>query len=149
MHEQHQAGLGERCDRLEIVGERVFEILGQAFVDRAAEQRHVQRVAVGLGPRHRFKRDVAGRAGAILDIDLLAESLAELRSDHARDDIARPARGKPDHQADRLARVGRLRRYDTWDPGEEPDHGRGRGNSENAEGARRGPANLGSSLPHP
>ena len=73
MHEQHQAGLRERRHRLEMLLEPVFEILGQAFVHGAAEQRHVQGVAVGLGTRHRLDRQVASGAAAILDVDLLAE----------------------------------------------------------------------------
>ena len=123
MHEQHQAGLRERRHRLEMVLEPIFEILGQTFVHGAAEQRHVQRVAVGLGARHRLDRQVATRAAAVLDIDLLAEHLAQLGADHPADDVARAAGGEPDHQANGLGRVGCLRSRDIGRRARQRDHG--------------------------
>ena len=132
MHEQHQAGLRERRHRLEMFLEPVFEILGQAFVHGAAEQRHVQRVAVGLGTRHRLDRQVASGAAAILDVDLLAEQLAELGADHAADDVARPAGGKSDHEANGFGRIGRwLRSRDIGRRARQRDHSCRQGDARN------------------
>ena len=64
-----------------------------------------KRVAVGL----RMGRDLAGHiaAGArpIVDDEGLAEQLAKLLGDDARQDVARTARRKADHDGDRPLRI--------------------------------------------
>ena len=51
-----------------------------------------QRVAVGRRLRRRLERDVAVRAGPVLDHEALAERLGELLRDDARDDVGGAAR---------------------------------------------------------
>jgi hypothetical protein len=109
MHEQHERGLGEEPDRGQVVVELDLECLEQALVHRAAERGQHDGVAVGLGACRGLGCKIAGRAGAVLDIDLLAEDLPELLPDNAGDDVGRAARRKPAQQADRLVGIGGLR----------------------------------------
>src|SRR5205814_1555528 len=73
------------------------------------ERAHVaddQRVSVGIGPRDLFHGDVAAAAGLVLDHELLAQALAHLGGEGARDDRGAAARRERYDQADRLGRVG-------------------------------------------
>ena len=60
------------------------------------------RVAVGLGFRREIEPDGERPARAVVDHDLLAELLAELRAEDARDRIGRAARRLRHDQPDRL-----------------------------------------------
>ena len=55
-----------------------------------------QRIAIRRRLRDRLGADVAARAGAILDDELLAEPLREPLTHQARLDVGRPAGGKAD-----------------------------------------------------
>ena len=59
-------------------------------------------MAVGRALRHRLRREVAARAGAVLDHHLLRPALGELLPEGARQDVARPAGGEADDEAHRL-----------------------------------------------
>ena len=101
--------LGEQRDRLEVLDRVVGELVEDERVDRErADVAEDQRVLVGrrgdLG-----HRDVAGAARLVVDVDALAEQLAELDRGRAGDDL-RAAAGRERHdEADRLGRPGSLR----------------------------------------
>jgi len=59
------------------------------------------RGAVGRGLGDRVGADIAARARAVLDHDLLAETGAELLRDDPRDDVGAAAGREGDDQADR------------------------------------------------
>ena len=89
------------------------EIEAELFVERridgvhcAAEQ---QRVTVGGRTNDRFGRDVAARAGPVLDNDRLVELLRQPLADQARNDVEVAARRKADQDTHRPRRIG-LRR---------------------------------------
>src|SRR5262249_17570590 len=70
---------------------------------------------VGLGLRHFLERQDAEGAGLVLHHEGLAEALAQLLAEHARDDVGRAARRIGHEDAHRLARILVLsgRRADT------------------------------------
>ena len=109
MHDQHEAGLRNAADRLEMLREPDLEILEQAFVDRGGEQRQQQRVAVGRGARDHLGAEIAAGPGPVLDDELLAEYVAHALSDHPRQDVGRAAGCKSDHHPDRPGGIGALR----------------------------------------
>src|SRR5262249_60627573 len=71
-------------------------------------------VAVGGGAHDRFGCQVGAGAGPVLDHRWLPEPLGEPLRDQARGDVGGAARGKPDEQAYRTARI-RLRPRDARD----------------------------------
>jgi hypothetical protein len=107
---QHEGQRGDHADRVEIL-HRIERRLRRCV--RADGERHVahqQRIAVGRTLRQRIGRDVARGAGAVLDHDRLAEPVLQLRAQHARDDVGRPAGGKAHQHANRFGRKGLRRR---------------------------------------
>ena len=62
-------------------------------------------VAVGRLALHVFDGKPSAGAGAVLDDDRLAENLGKLRPDDARQQIGAAARGKAEHEVDRLVRI--------------------------------------------
>jgi len=72
--------------------------------DREAVLGEEQRVAVARRLRHRVGGEIAGRAGARLDVDALLPVGAQAIGHHPADDVGRAARGIADDDADRLRR---------------------------------------------
>jgi hypothetical protein len=72
--------------------------------------RHQQGVTVGIGAHQLVDRDDAAGAGLALHQDRLADALAELLPDNARDDVDAAARCERHQQADRMAWEFGLRR---------------------------------------
>ena len=99
---------GDAADRRKIL----VRVVGEALVQRPVD-RHVRGVkdgvAVGRRARDVLVRDVATRAGLVLDDHRLAEVLGELVGREARQEIARAARRIADHELQRLGWI-RLRR---------------------------------------
>ena len=91
-----------------------------------------ERVAVGLGTRHRLGADETAAAGAVLDEELLAEHRAELLAEHAPQEVVRAA-GRVGH--DHPHRLGG------------PVGGRGGGRHRDVEGDQRGKQSLHACLP--
>ena len=95
---------GER-DRHQVLLGVVGEPLDPVLVDGdLAGLAHQQRVAVGRRRHHRLRADGAGRAGAVLDHDGLAERFGERHRDQARDDVAGAARRIGDDDVDGAVR---------------------------------------------
>src|SRR5260370_23939943 len=94
---------GNQGDRGEILYRVVGEVAVQTVVGGedavVAEQ---PGMAVGGAFGDRFGGEVAARAGAVLDEDLMAPALGELLAESTREDVARPARREADHEAHRL-----------------------------------------------
>ena len=78
-----------------------------------------QRIAVGRGCRDDFRGDVAPRAGAVVDDDLLAELLARRLSDDARKVIGAAAGREGDHEAKRAVGIGLCV---SWREGRDSEH---------------------------
>jgi hypothetical protein len=68
---------------------------------------HQERVAVGRGLGDDLRAEVAARAGAVLDDDLLAEPHRELRREDAADDVGGAAGRERDDHRDDLVGPGR------------------------------------------
>ena len=94
-------------DRLEVALDVVGQLRHHVARDRErADRSHAERVAVGLGFRRQIEPDGERAAGTVVDHDLLAELLAELRAEQARDRVGGAAGRLRDDQPDRL--VGKL-----------------------------------------
>jgi hypothetical protein len=76
----------------------------QRGVDDVGAKRNQQRVAVGRRPRRLRGAHVAGRAGDVLNIELLAEMVGELLRGKARENVGRAAGLERDDDAHRAAR---------------------------------------------
>jgi len=63
-------------------------------------------VAVGRRARRLADGDRAGRAGHVVDDELLAELLAHALAEQAGDQVGRPAGGERHDDGDRPARIG-------------------------------------------
>jgi len=101
---------GEERDRREILD----RVEGHGLEDRGVQGMgrdgaHKNGVAVGCRAGDRGRAEVAAGSGAVLDDDGLAQQLAHLLADEARDDVGRAACRERDDQRDRPARESRLR----------------------------------------
>ena len=85
--------------------QRVVGQLVERRVDRMRDGDDQQRVAVGRCFRHQLGADDAAGAGLVLDHELLAEPLAELRADDARQNVVEPARRERHDHPHRLVRI--------------------------------------------
>jgi hypothetical protein len=103
--EQKRDG-GELCHRDEIVREVVIELPVERSADRVRDVGLQQRVAVGRGSGHDFGSDVAARARAVVDDDLLGELLAGRLPDDAREVVGAAARRKRNHEPERPLGIG-------------------------------------------
>src|SRR5690606_8355241 len=67
------------------------DVVGQLavdqMIDRDGARAEEKRVAVGGGARHRLDADDVACAAAIFDVELLAQRLAQMASQHARQGI--------------------------------------------------------------
>ena len=89
--------------------QRVVGQLVERRIDRMRDGDDQQRVAVGRRLRHQLGADDAAGAGLVLDDELLAEPLAELRADDARQDVVEPARRERHDHPHRPVRIVVLR----------------------------------------
>jgi hypothetical protein len=103
---EHHLRVDQRGDRRQVLQrvERHLRVEVRADDDlRVGAQE--QGVAVGRRARSGFHRHVAVGAGAVVDHDRLAERLAQLRREDARERVGRPAGRVGDQQPDRARRV--------------------------------------------
>ncbi|MCY1226902.1 hypothetical protein D9M72_391520 [compost metagenome] len=110
-HDQQQGVLGDQRDRLEAL-DRIEPQLGiQVRVDRlAAHRAEKQRVAVRRRGGDGLRRDVACRAGPVVDDDRLPQQLGHALRQHACQLVGRSAGREPHHQPHGLGRIGLGRR---------------------------------------
>ena len=106
MHHQDVRRLGDQRDgnkRLQWIGKRLLGVVGDIGGQR--QVREQQRVAIGQGLRHQVGAEHAGRSGAIVDDDRLAEILGQLQPDNAADDVGAAPGRERHHQTDRSGRI--------------------------------------------
>jgi hypothetical protein len=102
----HKIGRGDReRHRREILVGIERQLGKQRGIHDVGAERDQQRIAVGRRPRRLGGADIAGRAGDVLDIELLAEMLGELLRGKARENVGRTAGLERDDDADRPARA--------------------------------------------
>ncbi len=87
VHHQHGRHGGDQRDRREVLAEIERQVRRHRRVDHVGDRAEKQRVAVLRRARRIFGRDVARRARPVLDHELLAERIAQMR---------RPAPATPD-----------------------------------------------------
>ena len=126
--DQHRGAHGHRAHRCERTQRVELDPVAVERRDhRVVECAQQQGVAVGWREGHGFGREDGVGAGLVVDHDRLAErtrgELAERTGDH----VGRPARGKADDEADRLARVVVLRLRKGCEGGEAEQGQRGGG----------------------
>ena len=110
VHHQHVRNAGDERDRHEVLDRVVRHLRIERRIDRLrADRSHQQRVAVGRRLGDEVGAEVAAGAGLVLDDEGLAERLAELRREGAREDVGRPAGRERHDDADRLVRPRALR----------------------------------------
>src|SRR5581483_10530221 len=107
-----QIELAEHRDHLEVLDRIERELLEQRDADRRAVGDEAERVAVGCRGDHRACSIDAAWARHILDIEPLAEFLAELIRDNARGDVGDSAGAEGQHELHRPFRPFCLRRRD-------------------------------------
>ena len=114
-HHQNVGQITHIHDRREARAWVVVHLLVQALVDgqrpRCAEH---DGVAIGLGALHELRTDVAARARLVVHDHALPQFLAQLRRQHARHGIGRPAGRKWHDESHRALRkfLGRDTRAD-------------------------------------
>jgi hypothetical protein len=92
MHDQQIGRRRHERDGRQVLHRIVRHLAHQAHVDREiARLPHQYRITVGRGLGYVLRADVAGRAAAVFDHDLLAEAFAEFLADDAREDVVRAA----------------------------------------------------------
>src|SRR5881227_2938392 len=97
-------GDGER-DRLEAFDRVIRDLREQRRIyDEGAEGKEY-RMAVGSGFRRLGGTDVAGRAGYVLDIELLSEPVAEFLSNDAGENVDGTARSECDNHPHGAGRI--------------------------------------------
>jgi hypothetical protein len=103
---QHVGGIDRARDRQHVLERIKWQLLVEAGIDgKRGDGAHQYGVAVGVGARGDLGRDVAGRARAVIDDDLLAQSLGKLGAHGARGGVGAATRGEADQHADRLVRI--------------------------------------------
>ena len=103
-HHQHVLRGADQHHRLEVAHRIEALVRRDGDVHRQRLRAEMQRVAVGRRLRGLRRADIAAGAGAVLDHDLLAPHLAELRGDDARQRIERAAGPEGDDHADGFVR---------------------------------------------
>ncbi len=109
---QHIGAGGDDAHRDEIL-HRIERLLVEPGIDRVRDGNDQERVAVGRRLGGEVGADDTAGAAAVIDEDLLAQSLAELIGDDAADHVVAAAGRERDDHADRAARIvvrGRCRR---------------------------------------
>ena len=104
-HDQRQRHHRGERDRHQVLLGAVGEPLDPVLIDGdLAGLAHQQRVTIGRRRHHGLRADGAGRAGAVLDDDGLAERFAKRHRDEARHDVAGAARRISDDDVDGTVR---------------------------------------------
>ena len=106
--ERHRRRRGE-AERHEIPKDVERQLRIERRVERMGARHEEQRVAIGGRPRHRLGADVAARANAVLDNDLLVPELCPFVGDHAGGEIGRAAGRERHDEVHRLRRISALR----------------------------------------
>jgi len=101
MHHDHVCQPRDGDDRHDVADEVEIEIGVERGIDRVRGHDLQQRIAIRGCLRDRLGADVAARAGAILDDELLAEAVRQPLTHQARLDVGSPAGGKADDDAHR------------------------------------------------
>ena len=108
MHDDDVCAGREQAHRRKVAREIVRRLRLQARVDHVRGARHEKRIAVGRRVRGDFRAEVAARAGAVVDHELLPEAFGHLLDDDARHDVDGAARRGRDEDAHGSRRI-RLR----------------------------------------
>src|SRR5262245_16437332 len=106
MDRQHERRRGDHRDRREIAVQVEGDLAEHRLADGGGRGCREQRVTVRGGARRHFDADVAGRAGPVVDEELLSHHLGQLRGNQARGDIRSRARRKVHDDAHWLQWVG-------------------------------------------
>ena len=101
---QHIGAGGDNADGYEIL-HRVERLLVEPGVDRVGDGNDQKRISVGRRFCRKVGADDTAGAAAVIDEDLLAQSLAELIGDDAPDHVVAAAGRERDDHADRAARI--------------------------------------------
>ena len=98
------------ADRREVARKVEIQVLIKRGVDGIGRDGLQQRIAVRRRVGDDFGADIAGRARAVVDDELLAEPLRQRLADEARDDVGRQARRIADDDVHRPRRIIERRR---------------------------------------
>ena len=102
----HQRDDVDATDRDDVREEVEVEFVVQRGVDGVLRVDQQKGIAIARRTGHEFGRDIAGRAGAGLDDELLAELVRHELGDQAGRDVGRTAGGLPNDEFDRMCRIG-------------------------------------------
>ena len=106
MNPEHRRRHADLRDGREIAHRVVRHLVVEARIDGVGgDRRHQQRVTVRRGLGDHVGADVAARPGLVLDEELLAQEVAHLGPDDARDRIGRSAGREGHHDADRFGGI--------------------------------------------
>src|SRR5262249_33877179 len=106
MRDDDERRRGDQYDRREIAYRVVWQLAIQARMDGERPGRaHQQRMPVGYRPRGDFRPDVAASARAVLDDDLLAETLRQRLGNEPREQVRWTARNQGHDQPHGLRRI--------------------------------------------
>ena len=107
MRHQQQVALDQRAHRGEVLHRVVGQLAEQVGIGGLGRVGgDEQRVAIRRRPRHRLGRDAAAGAGLVLDDHRHLGGGGDLRADRAGQAIGGAAGTGPDHDRDRLGRIG-------------------------------------------
>ena len=109
MHHQHVRHRHHLRHRRQIAQHVIGQVLVDEVIDGDRAGAEQQRVAVGRRAHHRIDAERVARAAAVLDVELLAQDLAEVQREHARRRVGGAARRGRHQNLDRFCRPGRLR----------------------------------------
>ena len=111
VHHQHVRHPGHHRDRRQVLERVEWHLRIERRIDRLrADRAHQQRVAVGRRLRDEVGAEVAAGTRLVVDDEGLAERLAELRRERARQDVGGAAGRERHDDADRLRGPGAGRR---------------------------------------
>src|SRR5262249_24704107 len=105
MHDQHLRRYADEGYRREIALRVEAQLGEQARINHKRTADYEQRVAVGRRPRDERGADIAAAARMVLDVELLAEAIGELRREQARNHVDRASRGERGDHLDRPIRI--------------------------------------------
>lgn len=105
VHHQHVVPGGEQADRLEIAQQVVTRLAAQTGADGVRRGGHEQAVAVGRGARGLRRAEIAAGASAVVDDDLLPQSLGQPGRDESRQNIHAAARRRCHDHAHGFGRI--------------------------------------------
>ena len=108
----HEIGHAVDAGRRNYVGREIeFEVLVERRVHRIGRGDQQKRVAVGWRAHDRLGGDIGGGAGAVLDDELLAQTLRQPWRREASEDVGGAAGRKTNDDAHRPRRIGLRKRH--------------------------------------